>query len=93
MQPDTEGEEAQGDDEGYYPLKLEGEPTKNGEGMVERFFKRRKSHSNRERLLRGQDDKSPSHGEVYELKSRRLDGAGYTHIPMNQEGESPPMPL
>jgi hypothetical protein len=93
MQPDTEGKEANGDNEEYEPSKLEGGPAKRRKGMVENIFsKHRDSGSNRERLLRGQDDKSPSHGEVYELKSGRLDGDGYIHVPMNQEGESPPTP-
>jgi hypothetical protein len=91
MQPDSEGKEAHGDNEEYEPSKLEDAPPKHRKGMVEKIFcKRDNTDSNRERLLRGQDDKSPSHGEVYELKSRRLDGVGYIHVPMNQEGDSPP---
>ena len=92
MQLETEGKEVYGDTEEVEPSKLEGAPPKHRKGMMESIFsKHRTSDSNRERLLQGQDDKSPSHDKVYELKPTRLDtSAGYIHIPMNQEGESPP---
>ena len=93
MQLETEGKEARGNTEESEPLKLEDAPAKHWNGMMETiYYNRRKSDSKRERLLRRQDEKSASHGELYELKSRRSNGVGYIHVPMNQEGESPPTP-
>jgi hypothetical protein len=85
---DTEEKEGLIDDDEGTPSKLTKAPTKHRKNLVLKLFSGiQKLDTKPERILPGRKEKSPVSGEIYELRTRQLDGVGYNHVSTDQAEE------